>query len=124
MPITPFLEGENFDPETRRIMGVAFEAARSSLRLSDVSDRVAEIVAKKIIELAKAGERNPDVICERALAELGNAPSAVAISAPSTMLANGVLTAREARRRSDRDPADHDGGADHISGALLISGGL
>jgi hypothetical protein len=74
MPITPFLEGENFDPETRRIMGVAFEAARSSLRLSDVSDRVAEIVAKKIIELAKAGERNPDLLCERALADLGQRP--------------------------------------------------
>jgi hypothetical protein len=25
MPITPFLGGEEFDPETMRIMGVAFE---------------------------------------------------------------------------------------------------
>ena len=74
MPITPFLKGENFDPETKRIMGVAFEAARSSLRLSDVSDRVVEVVAKKIIELAKAGERNPDLLCERALADLGRRP--------------------------------------------------
>jgi hypothetical protein len=61
MPITPFLNGEHFDPETKRIMGVAFEAARSSLRLSDVSDRAVEVIAKKIIELAKTGERNPDV---------------------------------------------------------------
>jgi hypothetical protein len=36
-----------------------------------VSDRVVEIVAKKIIALAKAGEQNPDALCERALAELG-----------------------------------------------------
>jgi hypothetical protein len=75
MPITPFLNGAHFDPETKRIMGVAFEAARSSLRLSDVSDRVAEIVANKIIELAKAGERNPDLLCERALADLGRRPT-------------------------------------------------
>jgi hypothetical protein len=74
MPITPFLNGEHFDPETKRIVGVAFEAARSSLRLSDVSDRVVEVVAKKIIELAKAGERNPDLLCERALADLGQRP--------------------------------------------------
>jgi hypothetical protein len=71
MPITPFLNGEHFDPETQRVMGVAFEAARASFHLSDVSDRVAGIVAKKIIELAKAGEHNPDLLCERALADLG-----------------------------------------------------
>jgi hypothetical protein len=74
MPITPFLNGEHFDSETTRIMGVAFEAARASLHLSDVSDRFVEVVAKKIIELAKAGERNPDLLCERALAGLGQRP--------------------------------------------------
>jgi hypothetical protein len=25
MPITPFLDGHKFDPETKRVMGVAFE---------------------------------------------------------------------------------------------------
>jgi hypothetical protein len=73
MPITPFLDEGHFDAETKRVMGVTFESARASLQLSDVSDRVVEIVAKKIIELAKAGEHNPDVVCERALAELGHA---------------------------------------------------
>jgi hypothetical protein len=33
MPITPFLNGRHFDAETKRIMGVAFEMARSALRL-------------------------------------------------------------------------------------------
>jgi hypothetical protein len=74
MPITPFIDGENFDAETKRVMDVAFDAARASLHLADVPDRVVEIVARKIIALAKAGERNPDALCERALAELGNAP--------------------------------------------------
>jgi len=71
MPISSFLNGERFDAETKRVMGVAFETARASLHLSDVSDRVAGVVARKIIELAKAGERNPDLLCERALADLG-----------------------------------------------------
>jgi hypothetical protein len=66
----------------QRIIGVAFEAARASLHLSDVSGRVVEIVAKKIIELAKAGEHNPDALCERALAELGHRPSRDAIARP------------------------------------------
>jgi hypothetical protein len=32
MPITPFLNGDHFDPETKRVMGVAFELARSAVR--------------------------------------------------------------------------------------------
>ena len=32
MPITPFLGDQEFDPETTRIMGVAFEMARASVK--------------------------------------------------------------------------------------------
>jgi hypothetical protein len=53
-----------------------------TLRLSDVSDRLAEIIAKKIIELAKAGERNPDLLCERALVDLGQRPSTGPLANP------------------------------------------
>jgi hypothetical protein len=35
MPITPFLNGAKFEPESKRVMGVAFEMARAALRLSD-----------------------------------------------------------------------------------------
>ncbi len=66
-PSRQFLNGERFDPETTRIMGVAFEAARIALRLADRGDAFAPIVAKRIIELAKGGERNPNVLCEAAL---------------------------------------------------------
>src|SRR5262249_7893791 len=31
MPITPFLGDQKFDPETKRIMGVAFEMARAAV---------------------------------------------------------------------------------------------
>jgi hypothetical protein len=68
----PILDGVQFDPETRRVMGVAFEAALSALRLSDRSDPIVAIVAKKIIDRAKAGEGNPDHLCERALLDVRN----------------------------------------------------
>ena len=66
MPITPFLDCENFDAETRRVLGVAFEAARIALR-TDCDDYINEAIAKRIIDFAKAGERNPDLFCERVL---------------------------------------------------------
>ena len=77
MPISIFLEGQKFDPETKRIMGVAFELTRAALRLVDRDDLAEAIIAKKIIELAKAGERNPDLLCERALKDLHESPPQV-----------------------------------------------
>jgi hypothetical protein len=77
MPITQFLDGFKFDPEAKRVMGVAFEMTRAALRLTDRDDPVIAIVAKKIIELAKEGERNPDLLCERALNDLRASPPQV-----------------------------------------------
>lgn len=70
MPITTFLNGARFDRETKRVMGVAFEMTRCALGLLDRQDQINEIVAQRIIELAKQGERNPDLLCERALISL------------------------------------------------------
>jgi hypothetical protein len=72
MPITVYLDGYKPDPETKRVMGVAFEMTRAALRLVDRDDLA--VIAKKIIELAKAGERNPDLLCERALKDLREPP--------------------------------------------------
>src|SRR5438132_7485530 len=54
MPITPFLDDPKFDPETKRVVGVAFEIARVALRLAERSDLADEMIAKRIIELAGA----------------------------------------------------------------------
>jgi hypothetical protein len=70
MPITPFLNGARFDPETKRVLGVAFEITCIALRAEDSDDFVKQAIAAKIIELAKAGERNPDVLCEQALRDI------------------------------------------------------
>jgi hypothetical protein len=65
VPIRPFLSGQTFDPETTRLMGVAFESARAAVkRPGDLTD---EMIAKKIIELANAGERDVEVLGEAAL---------------------------------------------------------
>jgi hypothetical protein len=67
MPITPFLNGQKFDAETRRVLGVAFELVCVALRIGDCDDDVKQCIASQIIELASDGERNPDVLCEKAL---------------------------------------------------------
>jgi hypothetical protein len=67
VPITPFLADRHFDAERKRVMGLAFEMVRAALRLADVSDPVVKIVAEKIIELAQAGECDPNRLCERTL---------------------------------------------------------
>ena len=74
MPITIFLDGYKPDPETIRVMGVAFEMVRAALRLNDRNDLAVEIIAKRIIDFAKEGERNPDLLCERALRDLHASP--------------------------------------------------
>jgi hypothetical protein len=74
MPISQFLDGLEFEPEVRRGMGAAFERSCAALALKDRSDPLVAIVAQTIIELAKRGERNPDLLCERALDAFSRPP--------------------------------------------------
>jgi hypothetical protein len=77
MSITPFLNGYRFDAENRRIVGVAFELVCIALRIGDSDDGVKQAIATKIIDLAKAGERNPDTLCEQALRDIRSPPPQV-----------------------------------------------
>jgi hypothetical protein len=70
MPITPFLDGHRFDPEVKRVMGVAFEAICATLRIDDRSTPAAAAVASKVIGLTLLGERDPDRLCAMALSDL------------------------------------------------------
>jgi hypothetical protein len=70
MPITEFLDGLIFDPETKRVMGLAFEMARATLRLSNRREFIMKILAKKIIAHAKDGLQDPNLLCEWALDDL------------------------------------------------------
>ena len=67
MPIRQYLEGHRFDAQTVRPMGVAFAMAVVTLQQRRRIDPLRDSVAHKIIELAKAGERDPERLCDGAL---------------------------------------------------------
>jgi hypothetical protein len=68
MPIRAYLQGHRFDAETVRLLGIAFEMAIVALQQGDwIVSPTREAVAQKIIELAKAGERDPERLCDGAL---------------------------------------------------------
>jgi hypothetical protein len=60
-----------FGPDVTRAMGVAFDKACRSLQDNDQANVVREIIAKRIIDLARDGERDPDHLCDATLRELG-----------------------------------------------------
>ncbi len=69
--IIPFLKDGSFDPDTTRAMGEAFDKARKLLHDRGQPVMVQEVIAKRIIEIARTGERNPDKMCTQALAAFG-----------------------------------------------------
>lgn len=71
MAIYRLLQEGAFAPEEISRMSAAYEAAVKLLRLKDRDDAVTEIVARKIIEVARAGVKDPPHICAQALLELG-----------------------------------------------------
>jgi hypothetical protein len=66
MPIAQFLEGSEFDPETKRVIRVAFEMTRIALRYGNQGD-LSEILGKTVA--ARSSELNPDHLCESVLSE-------------------------------------------------------
>ena len=68
MPITPYLDDFDVNAETKRVLSAALEETRISLGLGD--NFADGIIAKRIVELAKAGERNPALLCEGAIEKL------------------------------------------------------
>ena len=70
MQFRQFLSGEQFDPDTMRLLGVAFEMARASTKLLDRPEITDDVIAKQIIILARGGERSADKLCDGALSVL------------------------------------------------------
>jgi len=68
MAFASYLGDIDVDAETNRVLDVALEMTRAALGLSD--DFANGIIARQIVELARAGERNPDLLCEGALEKL------------------------------------------------------
>ena len=69
--LLPFFPSAAFDHNATRAMGKAFDRACHSLHDIGQPDLVREIIAKRIVEVARDGERDPDELCVRALKALG-----------------------------------------------------
>ena len=69
--MTSYLDDFNVDAETKQVLDLALEMTRTALGLAD--DFANGIIGKRIIELARADERRPDLLCEGALKKLGGA---------------------------------------------------
>jgi hypothetical protein len=113
MPITPYLNGVRFDLETRRVLGVALEIVCIALRIGDCDEDVKQTIATKLIELAKGGERNPDIMCERVLEEI-RGPQGVARQGDTEMRQGSGVAGPLHRRNSIPGPL----GNDPISNAI------
>jgi hypothetical protein len=74
MPLSRFLQGRTFGPDEIAVMTKAFEGALRALDLVDRTDPAADMVAKKVIELANLGERDPVRLCARAVEALSGKP--------------------------------------------------
>ena len=84
MPIRHYLQGHRFDAERVRLMGIAYETALVALLQRRREDPLREAAAHKIIELAEAGERDPERLCEGALKAI-QPMAPVLISDPSPL---------------------------------------
>jgi hypothetical protein len=69
------LQEASFGPDEIGQMTAAYEAALKQLRLTDRTDPVTEIIAKKIIEIVRSGEHDPARICAQTLEGLGTPPT-------------------------------------------------
>jgi hypothetical protein len=70
MPLTPYLKGGVFQPQQIEAMTTAFEAVCRTLQLVDCDDPLTEIVARRVIDVARTGERDPDRLRELVLMNL------------------------------------------------------
>ena len=70
MTLRCLLENSAFGPDEIKSMTTAYEDALRVLGFVDRTDAITEIVAKKVIEIAQTGERDPFRIRARAIADL------------------------------------------------------
>jgi hypothetical protein len=71
MAIFRLLQQSAFTPEDIALLVSAYEDCLRHLKLADGSDPTAEIVARKIIEFAQKGVRDPKRLRQLALKEIG-----------------------------------------------------
>ena len=70
MPLTPYLNEAVFNPKDIEALNAAFTTLCRSLDLAEGNNPRAEAVARLVIEIAGAGERDPQAIHDRVLLAL------------------------------------------------------
>lgn len=72
-PIYPLFQSQAFGPELIAAMSAAFEDTLRGLQLSNRNDPLTTMIAKKIIEIAQTGERDPQRIRQTVLQSMNTA---------------------------------------------------
>lgn len=62
---------DSFNPEVKNAIAAAYESTLRVLGLTGRGDLITEIVARKIIEIAQTGERDPERIKSLVISGLG-----------------------------------------------------
>jgi hypothetical protein len=71
MTILPLLRDCAFEPDDIKAMSTALDDVCNTLHLSDRANGAREVIAERIIELARRGERSPTRLRDRVLKETG-----------------------------------------------------
>jgi hypothetical protein len=71
MSIHKLIANGSFGPKEIEVMSAAYEGALIDLGITNPDDLVTELIAKSIVNVTGTGERNPELIKERAINALG-----------------------------------------------------
>jgi tartrate dehydratase beta subunit/fumarate hydratase class I family protein len=71
MTIVPLLRDSAFEPDDIKVMSAALDEVCDTLHLTDRAKAAREVIAERIIELARRGERSPTRLRDRVLKETG-----------------------------------------------------
>jgi hypothetical protein len=76
MPVRGLLDvkGAAFEPEDITVITAAHEIVLEQLNVTDRKSAMAFLIAKTVIQIAKSGERDPRLLCERVIQALQSPP--------------------------------------------------
>ena len=69
--VVSYFDGSVFDPQATHVMGEAFDLACANMRICGQPEVVREIMASRIIQAAKSGERDPYRLAAKAMDAVG-----------------------------------------------------
>jgi hypothetical protein len=69
--VVSYFNGSAFDSQATHAMGEAFDLACSNMRIGGQPEVVREIMAARIIQAARSGERDPNRLAAKAMDAVG-----------------------------------------------------